>query len=51
MGKKKPFVLRIEPEMLNELQKWADDEFRSTNGHIEWILDQALNKAGRKKKP
>ena len=50
MAKKKPFVLRIDPEMLNDLQKWAEDEFRSTNGHIEWILDQALKKARRKKK-
>lgn len=45
--KKKPFVLRMDPEMQTALEKWASDEFRSTNGHIEWILNQALNNAGR----
>jgi hypothetical protein len=50
MGKKKAFVLRIDPLKLDALEKWAADEFRSTNGQIEWILDQALKKAGRWKK-
>jgi hypothetical protein len=47
MSEKKPFVLRIDPEKLKSLEKWAADEFRSTNGQIEYILDQALKKAGR----
>ena len=47
MSEKKPFVLRIDPEKLKALEKWAADEFRSTNGQIEYILDQALKKAGR----
>ncbi len=47
MGKKKPFVLRIDPDKLSAVEKWAADEFRSTNGQIEWILDQALKKTGR----
>jgi len=47
--KKKPFVLRMDPEMQLALEKWAADEFRSTNGHIEWILNQALSKDGRYK--
>ena len=47
MGEKKPFVLRIDPEKLKALEKWAADEFRSTNGQIEYILDQALRKSGR----
>ncbi len=47
MGEKKPFVLRIDPEKLKSLEKWAADEFRSTNGQIEYLLDQALKKAGR----
>jgi hypothetical protein len=47
MTKKKAFVLRIDPLKLEALEKWASDEFRSTNGQIEWILDQALKKAGR----
>jgi len=47
MSVKKPFVLRINPEKLKALEKWAVDEFRSTNGQIEYILDQALRKSGR----
>jgi hypothetical protein len=47
MSDKKPFVLRVAPEKLKALEKWAADEFRSTNGQIEYILDQALKKAGR----
>lgn len=46
---KKSFVLRMDPEKLGAIEKWASDEFRSTNGQIEWILDQALRKAGRLK--
>jgi hypothetical protein len=47
MSEKKPFVLRIDPEKLKAIEKWAADEFRSTNGQIEYIVDQALRKAGR----
>ena len=47
MSEKKPFVLRIDHEKLKALEKWAADEFRSTNGQIEYILDQALRKSGR----
>ena len=47
MSKKKAFVLRMDPEKLEALEKWAADEFRSTNGQIEWILDLALRKSGR----
>jgi hypothetical protein len=47
MSKKKPFVLRIDPETLKAIEKWAADEFRSTNGQLEWIIDNALRKAGR----
>jgi len=50
MGNKKAFVLRIDPPKMEALEKWAADEFRSTNGQIEWILDQALKKSGRWKK-
>lgn len=50
MAEKKPFVLRLNPEMMEALEKWASDEFRSINGQIEWILDRALREAGRKKK-
>lgn len=47
MSDRKPFVLRLNPEKLKALEKWAADEFRSTNGQIEYILDQALRKSGR----
>ena len=50
MPKKKPFALRLDEEMLKSIEKWAADEFRSTNGQIEYLLNQALKKAGRSKK-
>lgn len=50
MPKKKPFVLRIDPDKLEAIEKWAADEFRSTNGQIEWIIDRALKEAGRNPK-
>lgn len=51
MAKKKPFVLRLDPETLASIEKWAADEFRSTNGQLEWIVHKALKDAGRQKKP
>lgn len=49
----KNFMLRIDADMMDAIETWAADEFRSTNGQIQYILDQALRKAGRlkKKKP
>ncbi len=47
---KKNFVLRIDEQAFEAIEKWAADEFRSVNAQIEWIVDQALKKAGRKKK-
>jgi hypothetical protein len=44
----KAFVLRINPEVLKEIEQWAGDEFRSTNGQIEFLLNEAL-KAKRKR--
>lgn len=49
MSKKKSFVLRIDPNKLDALEKWSADDFRSINGQLEWIIDQALRKAGRLK--
>jgi len=49
MAKKKPFALRLNPETLEKVEKWAADEFRSTNGQLEWIIDNALRQARRKK--
>ena len=50
MAKKKPFILRIDPEILKSVEKWAADEFRSTNGQLEWIIRKVLKDAGRYKK-
>ena len=44
---KKNFALRVDSEIFEAIEKWAADEFRSTNGQIEWILSTALKKAGR----
>lgn len=44
---KKSFALRIDTELMSAVERWAFDEFRSTNGQIEWILSEALKKAGR----
>jgi len=49
MSEKKPFALRIDSETMKSIEKWAADEFRSTNGQIEWILNEGLKKAGRLK--
>lgn len=50
MAVKKSFLIRVDPELLKQVQRWADDEFRSVNAHIEYILRQALLKSGRLKK-
>ena len=49
MAEKKAFILRINPDTLKELQKWADDEFRSVNGQIEYLLQKALLENGKTK--
>jgi hypothetical protein len=50
MAKKKAFALRINEEMLKAIEKWAADEFRSTNGQLEWMLNQSLKDAKRQPK-
>ncbi|WPR74217.1 Arc family DNA-binding protein [Algoriphagus sp. NG3] len=47
MPKKKAFALRLDEQMMKALEKWAADEFRSTNGQLEWIIREALKKSGR----
>ncbi|MBR6720937.1 MAG: DNA-binding protein [Alistipes sp.] len=42
------FVLRIDGETMEALEKWAADEFRSTNGQLQWIIAEALRRSGRK---
>jgi len=44
---RKAVLLRLDPELHDVLARWAADEFRSTNGHIEWLLRQAVTAAGR----
>jgi hypothetical protein len=44
---RKPFLLRIDPAVLEALQRWANDDLRSLNGQIEFLLRQALRDAGR----
>lgn len=50
MAKKKTFVLRVNPEMMESVEKWAGDDFRSINGQLEWIIHKALKDARRLKK-
>jgi hypothetical protein len=47
VAEKKAFVLRIHPDTLKDLEKWADDEFRSVNGQIEYLLQKALKESKR----
>jgi hypothetical protein len=47
MAKKKSFVLRIDPDVYDALEKWAAQEFRSANGQLEWIINKALRDARR----
>ncbi len=49
MSKKKSFVLRIDPETFKAIEKWADDEFRSVNGQLEWMIHKSLKDARRLK--
>ncbi|HMV10837.1 MAG TPA: Arc family DNA binding domain-containing protein [Cyclobacteriaceae bacterium] len=49
MAEKKPFALRLDADLLKAVEKWAADEFRSTNGQLEWIISKALKDAGRAK--
>jgi hypothetical protein len=46
---KKAFLLRIDRELWETLEKWAADEFRSINGHIEFLLDRCVREAGRRR--
>ena len=46
----KSFVLRVDPDTMDALERWAADEFRSINGQLQWIISEALRKSGRDKK-
>lgn len=43
----KSFVLRVDPATMEALERWADDEFRSINGQLQWIIAEALRRSGR----
>ena len=49
MANTKNFVLRVDADTLAAIEKWAADEFRSTNGQLHWIIAEALKKHGRGK--
>jgi hypothetical protein len=44
------FVLRVDAQTMEALERWSADEFRSINGQLQWIIDDALRRAGRKTK-
>lgn len=49
MARKKQFPLRLDPAIYEALERWAADEFRSVNAHIEFLLRDSLRRAGRLK--
>jgi hypothetical protein len=51
MAKKKPFPLRIDEEIWSALKRWSDDDLRSVNAQIEFLLRDALRKTGRLPQP
>jgi hypothetical protein len=51
MPPRKPFLLRVDPALLAELEAWSQDELRSLNGQIEYLLKQAVSKRRGGAKP
>ncbi len=51
MGERKAFLLRIDPAVLDAVQRWANDDLRSLNAQIEFLLRRALKDAGRLRPP
>jgi hypothetical protein len=47
MADRKSFLLRVDPELLEKVQRWANDDLRSLNGQIEFLLRRALRESGR----
>lgn len=47
MGARKPFALRVDEKTLEAMQRWANDDLRSLNAQIEFVLREALRRAGR----
>jgi hypothetical protein len=51
VAERRAFLLRVDPALLEALQRWADDELRSLNGQIEFVLRRVLQAEGRLKEP
>jgi len=51
VAERKPFLLRIDPTVLDAVQRWANDDLRSLNGQIEFVLRDALKRVGRDVSP
>ena len=51
MATRRPFLLRVHPDLLEALQRWASEDLRSLNGHIEFLLRRDLQSVGRLPKP
>jgi len=51
MAQRKKFLLRIPPELWEELNRWASEELRSVNGQIEFVLQKAVNERSKRKQP
>jgi hypothetical protein len=51
VSERKSFLIRVDHELLDAVQRWANDDLRSLNGHIEFLLRDALKRAGRLPKP
>ena len=47
MAERKPFLLRVDRQVLDDVQRWANDDLRSLNGQIEFLLRRALEETGR----
>ncbi len=50
MAERKSFLLRVDEKLLEQLKRWADDDLRSLNGQIEFVLRRAVQTAGRDRK-
>ena len=51
MAERKPFLLRVDPALLEAVQRWANDDLRSLNAQIEFLLRRALQQSGREHEP
>ena len=49
MAERKPFLLRVDPTLLDAVQRWANDDLRSLNAQIEFLLRRAIQQSGRLK--